>query len=191
MIKLPESFHVHHRRVSALTERVEHLQKNLPTRARLLAGVAQALRVALAASLGYYGALTLGLPQGFWAAITAISVTQTAFAEVRNSSRDQVIGALIGGVIGLGGATLGHDHYLAYLLAVMVGTVVCWLANLGAAGRVSAITTTIILLVPHTGPFWGVALMRLGEVTLGVLSALLVTLLWERVRRALLHVGRD
>ncbi len=182
----PESVRTHHRRISAVAERLLHLEKNLPPRARLMAGLAQAARVAIAASLGYFAALFLGLPQGFWAAITAISVTQTSFADVRTSARDQVIGALIGGVIGLLGALLGHGHYWAYMAAVMVGTVLCWLANLGAAGRISAVTTTIILLVPHTGPFWTVALMRLAEVTLGVLSALLVTLLWERVRVALL-----
>lgn len=185
MSEPPDPVDEHSQRISAVTERLEQLHKTLPTRGRLAAGAAQAARVAIAASLGYYVALALGLPQGFWAAITAISVTQNSFADVRHSSRDQVIGALIGGVIGLSAASLGHGYYLAYLAAVMVGTVLCWLANLGAAGRISAVTTTIILLVPHTGPFWTVALMRLSEVTLGVLSALLTTVLWEQVRRRL------
>ena len=179
----PDSVKAHHRHISAVNRRLTDLHKNLPPRVRLVAGAAQAMRVAIAASLGYYASRALGLPQGFWAAITAISVIQTSFADVRNASRDQVTGALIGGVVGLLSASLGHGHYWAYLAAVIVGTVVCWLANLGAAGRISAVTTTIILLVPHTGPFWTVALMRLGEVTLGVLSALLVAVVWEQLRR--------
>jgi uncharacterized membrane protein YjjP (DUF1212 family) len=71
---------------------------------------------------------------------------------------------------------LGHDHYLAYLLAVMAGVVFCWLANLGNAGRISGITTTtIIMLVPQNGTFRHIALLRLSEVVLGALAALLVT----------------
>jgi uncharacterized membrane protein YgaE (UPF0421/DUF939 family) len=175
----------HHRRLGALAAELERLRKTLPRRERVLVGFAQAVRVAAAASLGYFGALRLGLQPGFWAAITAISVTQSSFAEVRNSSRDQFIGAIFGGLIGIGAALLGHDHYWAYIVAVMLGTMFCWACNLSAAGRISGITTTIIMLVPHQGSFLQFALFRLGEVTLGALAALLVTLLYEALERHL------
>jgi len=173
----------HRRRLSALADEVLRLRVALPRRERLLAGLAHALRAVLAASLGYWAALGLGLEQGFWAAITAISVTQSSYAEVRHSSRDQFVGAMIGGLVGLAAATLGHEHYLAYVLAVMVGMLVCWLLNLGAAGRISGITSTIILLVPHEGAFWQFALFRLGEVTLGAVAALLVTRMFDLLER--------
>ena len=85
----------HHRRLGRLAAELERLRRTLPQRERLLVGLAQAVRVAAAASLGYFSAQLLGLQPGFWAAITAISVTQSSFAEVRNSSRDQFIGANI------------------------------------------------------------------------------------------------
>ena len=129
----------------------------------------------LAATLGYFAALALGLEQGYWAAITAISVSQSSYAEVRSSSRDQFLGAMIGGLIGMAVATLGHGNYLAYVLAVSIGMLLCSTFNLGAAGSISGITTTIIMLVPHAGAFWQFALFRLGEVTLGATAALLVT----------------
>ena len=173
----------HRRRLSALADEVLRLRVALPRRERLLAGLAHALRAVLAASLGYWAALGLGLEQGFWAAITAISVTQSSYAEVRHSSRDQFVGAMIGGLVGLAAATLGHEHYRAYVLAVMVGMLVCWLLNLGAAGRISGITSTIILLVPHEGAFWQFALFRLGEVTLGAVAALLVTRMFDLLER--------
>ena len=176
----------HHRRLGRLAAELERLRRTLPQRERLLVGLAQAVRVAAAASLGYFSAQLLGLQPGFWAAITAISVTQSSFAEVRNSSRDQFIGAKFGGLIGLGAALLGHDHYGAYVLAVMLGTLLCWIANLGAAGRISGITTTIIMLVPHQESFLQFALMRLGEVTLGALAALLVTFAYDAAIRRLL-----
>jgi uncharacterized membrane protein YgaE (UPF0421/DUF939 family) len=112
-------------------------------------------------------------------------VSQSSYAEVRNSSRDQFVGAMIGGLVGMAVATLGHGHYLAYALAVMIGMLLCSAFNLGAAGRISGITTTIIMLVPHAGAFWQFALFRLGEVTLGAASALLMTLLFNLLERRL------
>lgn len=165
----------HRRRLTALADEVLRLRVTLPRRERLLAGLAHALRAVLAASLGYWGARALGLEQGYWAAITAISVSQSSYAEVRSSSRDQFLGAIMGGLVGMAVATLGHDHYLTYVLAVVVGMVLCSIFNLGAAGRISGTTTTIIMLVPHAGAFWQFALFRLGEVTLGATAALLVT----------------
>jgi uncharacterized membrane protein YgaE (UPF0421/DUF939 family) len=56
-----------------------------------------------------------------------------------------------------------------------ISIVLCWLFNIGSAGKLSATTVTIVMLVPHQGPFWTIALTRLGEVTIGIASALLVT----------------
>lgn len=175
----------HHHRLDLLAGDLLRLRQALPPRERLIVGLTHALRAVLAASLGYFAASLLGLEQGFWAAITAISVSQSSYAEVRSSSRDQFIGALLGGLIGMGAAMLGHDHYLAYVLAVIVGMLLCSVFNLGAAGRISGITTTIIMLVPHTGAFWQFALFRLGEVTLGATAALLVTLAFDALERRL------
>jgi uncharacterized membrane protein YccC len=175
----------HHHRLELLAGDLLQLRQALPPRERLIVGLIHALRAVLAASLGYFAASLLGLEQGFWAAITAISVSQSSYTEVRNSSRDQFIGALLGGLIGMGAAMLGQDHYLAYVLAVIVGMLLCSVFNLGAAGRISGITTTIIMLVPHSGAFWQFALFRLGEVTLGAAAALLVTLVFDTLERRL------
>jgi len=175
----------HRHRLDLLKDELARLRQALPPRERLVAGLVHALRTVLAASLGYFAALELGLGEGFWAAITAISVSQSSYAEVRNSSRDQFIGAVLGGLIGMGAGMLGHDHYLAYVLAVIVGMLLCSVFNLGAAGRISGITTTIIMLVPHSGAFWQFALFRLGEVTLGAAAVLLVTLAGDTLERRL------
>ena len=180
----------HHRRLDLLTDELARLRQALPPRDRLIVGLVHALRAVLAASISYFIALELGLGQGFWAAITAIAVSQSSYAEVRNSSRDQFVGAMIGGLIGMGAAMLGHDHYLAYVLAVIVGMMLCSAFNLGAAGRISGTTTTIIMLVPHSGAFWQFALFRWGEVTLGAAAALLVTLAFDMLDRRL-FAGRS
>ena len=175
----------HHRRLTQLADEVLRLRQVLPPRDRLIVGLAHAMRAVLAASLAYFATRALGLEQGFWAAITAISVSQSSYAEVRNSSRDQFVGAMLGGLIGIAAAMLGHEHYLAYVLAVVVGMMLCSVFNLSAAGRISGVTTTIIMLVPHSGAFWQFALFRLGEVTLGAVAALLVTLAFDMLERRL------
>ncbi len=179
------ALHRHHRRLSRLISQFNRLRQTLPRRERLIVGIVQAIRVAAAASLGYFTAQAIGLQPGFWAAITAISVTQSSFADVRNSSRDQFIGAMLGGVIGLAAAVLGHEYYFAYVLALMASTLLCWACNLGAAGRISGITTTIIMLVPHQGSPLHFALLRLGEVTVGAIAALLITVVMDRLARYL------
>ena len=64
-----------------------------------------------------------------------------------------------------------------------ISIVLCWLFNIGSAGKLSATTVTIVMLVPHNGPFWTIALTRLGEVTLGIGSALLGTWMANRLEK--------
>lgn len=173
----------HRQRLATIAREVRDLRSALAGRDRLTAGFAHALRAVAAASLGCWGALALGLHQGFWAAIVAISVSQSNYTEVEHSSRDQFVGAIIGGLVGLAAGTLGHEHYYAYVVAVVVGMLICWLLHLAAAGRVSAITSTIILLAPHGNEFWQFALLRLAEVTLGAVAALVVTFAFDFVER--------
>jgi uncharacterized membrane protein YgaE (UPF0421/DUF939 family) len=174
------------RRFEQIADEVVQLRQTLSRRDRLLAGLGHALRALLAAGLGYYAAMALGLEQGFWAAITAISVTQSSYAEVRHSSRDQFIGAIIGGVVGIAIATLVHSPFPAYAIALVLSMTLCWMLDLGAAGRIAGITVTIVMLVPHQGTFLQFALFRLGEVVLGAFAALLVTRLFAPLERRLL-----
>lgn len=178
------------RRAEQVSEEVARMRRALSRRDRLLTGLAYALRALAAAALGYYGARALGLTQGFWAAITAISVTQASYAEVSHSSRDQFIGAIIGGLVGIMAAALVHDQFPAYALALLVGMTLCWMLDLGAAGRIAGVTVTIVMLVPHEGTFLQFALFRLGEVVLGATAALLVTRLSTPLERRLIGPPR-
>lgn len=175
------------RRVEQVGEEVTQLRRALSRRDRLLTGLAYALRALAAAALAYYGALSLGLAQGFWAAITAVSVTQSSYAEVSHSSRDQFVGAIIGGLVGMAAAALVHAPFPAYALALLVAMMLCWMLDLGAAGRIAGVTVSIVMLVPHEGTFLQFALFRLGEVVLGATAALLVTRLGAPLERRLLE----
>jgi uncharacterized membrane protein YccC len=157
--------------------------RHLPWTHRLMQGAWFALLALLAASAAYGLGLLLHTQQAFWAALTAIAVTQQNYLDTRSSSRDQIIGALVGSVAGFGAVLLLGEQYGAYVVGIVAAIGACWLLGVGSAARLSASTTTIIMLVPHTGSFWLIALTRVGEVALGIACALAVVAVAERVQR--------
>jgi uncharacterized membrane protein YccC len=73
-----EALTEHRRRLRLLALDLEQLRRSLPPRERLISGLLHALRTALGASVGYFAARWLGMEQGYWPAITAISVMQNS-----------------------------------------------------------------------------------------------------------------
>lgn len=163
------------RELGYIQRQLELMYQRLPWGHRLINGVSMAAQALAAGSLGYGLGLLLHTQQAFWGALTAIAVTQQTYVDTRKSSLDQVIGAAIGAAVALIGAYMAQDNYLVYAVTMAVAIVLCWCFNIGSAGKLSATTVTIVMLVPHEGAFWTIALTRLGEVTLGITSALLVT----------------
>ena len=163
------------RELGYIQRQLELMYQRLPWGHRLINGVSMAAQALAAGSLGYGLGLLLHTQQAFWGALTAIAVTQQTYVDTRKSSLDQVIGAAIGAAVALIGAYMAQDNYLVYAVTMAVAIVLCWCFNIGSAGKLSATTVTIVMLVPHEGAFWTIALTRLGEVTLGIASAQLVT----------------
>lgn len=163
------------RQLSYFNRQLDDLYQRLPWGHRLVTGLSMAAQGLAAGSLGYGVGLLLHTQQAFWGALTAIAVTQQTYRDTRKSSVDQVMGAAIGAAVALIGSYVAKDNYTAYAVTMTIAIVLCWCFNAGSAGKLSATTVTIVMLVPHAGPFWTVALTRLGEVTIGIASALLVT----------------
>jgi uncharacterized membrane protein YgaE (UPF0421/DUF939 family) len=157
--------------------------KTLPLGDRLTEGGFMAVQAVAGASLAFGIGRALHTEQAFWAAITAIAASQHSYIDTRKLSRDQFIGAMVGGICGLAGALLGHGHFAAYAATVAAAIVICWTVNVGSAARLGGITATIMLLVPGMGPAWDTALLRLGEVTIGTICALLVAWLMARIEQ--------
>lgn len=177
------------RRLLDFQEGMAAIYRRLPWTHRALQGLWQALLALLAASSAYGLGLLLHSQQAFWAPLTAIAVTQQTYLDTRASSRDQIIGAMVGGAVGLSATLLGGEQYTAYAVAIVVAITACWLLGVGSAGRLSGTTTTIVMLVPHIGSFWIIALTRIGEVALGIACALLVVLAAERVQARWVRKG--
>ena len=161
-------------RIQALREHISALQKGMPNRARLIAGVEHGIMSALAALLAYLPAEALGLKQSFWGAITAIAVVQTEYAATRMTARDQFTGAAIGGLTGVGTVLATGQNIASYSAAVVISVLACWLLNVASAARLSGVTATIIMLVPHEGSAERMMVARVSEVGWGVSVAIMV-----------------
>ena len=71
------------------------------TRTRLDAATQwQAARLVAACALAYVTAATSGLPERYWALITAVVVTQPMLSDTLGAGRDRVLGTLIGAAFG-------------------------------------------------------------------------------------------
>jgi uncharacterized membrane protein YgaE (UPF0421/DUF939 family) len=171
------------RELGRFHQQLQDVYQRIPWTHRLINGLSLAVQALAAASLGYGLGLLLHTQQAFWGAITAIAVTQQSYIDTRKSSRDQVIGAAIGATIAMIGSYLAQDNYPVYAITMAISIVLCWCFNVGSAGKLSATTVTIVMLVPHSGPFWTIALTRLGEVTIGIGSALLVTWIAHKLEK--------
>jgi uncharacterized membrane protein YccC len=92
------------------------------------------------------------------------------------ASRDRILGTLIGALLGFSFSLFGALPW-NYILAVLTAVILCGLLGLRSSSRLAGVTITIVMLVQNTGPRWGLALDRVGEVVLGIVVALAVTTL--------------
>jgi len=141
----------------------------------------QALRMTVS-SLATFGlAEALGLPQGFWAVITALIVTQSNVGGSLKAALDRFVGSLLGAVYG--GAVafmIPHADGLTRAAALVVAVApLSFMAAFSAGFRIAPITAIIVLL-SATGSTLGpldFALDRVFEVGLGCAIGLLVSVL--------------
>ncbi len=150
---------------------------------RLIAGCRQASITVLAAFIAYTPAHLIGLNQAFWGAITAIAVAQVKFADTEAIARKQFTGAAIGGLVALCLIESCGEAIWVYALAVVLAVIACWLLNVGDASQLAGITATIVLLVPHVGSPERMMASRLSEVTWGVIVAIAIVWVEDRLTR--------
>jgi uncharacterized membrane protein YccC len=150
----------------------------------------QAIKTAVAGVISLYITDLFHLPQGYWAAITALIVMQSNVGATLNASRTRLAGTAVGAVVGgLFAATFGMNM-LGFALAVSIAFFVCDLLHLADSQRLATVTVAIIILIGHTASAWIIALHRFIEVALGILVALVVSLtLWPNHARRTVRQG--
>lgn len=145
----------------------------------------QGLRTALAAALAYGLTNLMHLPGGYWAAISAIVVMQSEVGATVVASRDRFAGTALGAVIGWLTAVTWHHSIVVFGLSVLVVIMLCTTLRYQNAGRLGGVTVAIIVLAPHTGPIWQIAIERFLEVSFGIVVSLAVALTWTKVSNAM------
>ena len=176
-------------RLARLGERLKRACEGLPLSPQSVSGITHGFLSAFAALLAYLPTRAVGLQDGFWSAITAITVAQTEYRAMTSTARDQFIGAAVGGIVALACYFGVGQSLWSYALAVIISVLGSSLINVQSARRLAAVTTTIILLVPHTGSPERMMISRLSEVGWGI--AVAAGLVWMANRLGLVKRSND
>ena len=128
----------------------------------------QAAKTALAAVLALFLADLGGLPEPYWAAISAIIVMQSDLAELASAALNRLIGTALGAAVGAGVVALLGTDLPAFALAVFLSVLACAVTGHWETYRFAGVTAAIVMLVTHHGPPWLVGLHRFLEVSLGI-----------------------
>jgi uncharacterized membrane protein YccC len=150
----------------------------------------QAIKTAIAGVAALYVTRLFHLPQGYWAAISALIVMQSNVGATLSASRTRLAGTAVGAVVGGAFTALLGDNMLDFALAVAVAFFLCFLLRLPDSQRLATVTVAIIMLIAQSASAWVVALHRFTEVSIGILIALVVSLtLWPNHARRSLREG--
>jgi hypothetical protein len=137
-------------------------------------------RTLISCMLSYGAAKLATLPELYWAVITTlVVVTQPSLNQALNTGRDQIIGAVIGavvGVIGLVAILRGAPPLIVFAIALVpLAALAAWRPTL----RLACVTLVIVVLVPASGmgsPF-ARPIDRVLEILIGAGAALIVAFL--------------
>jgi uncharacterized membrane protein YccC len=155
-----------------------------------------AVKTGVAAVACLYVTALFQLPQGYWAAISAMIVLQSSVGATVNASLNRFAGTAIGAVLGGLFAKLWGGNVWAFGAAATITVWLCASLGLRDSYRLASATVAIVMLTSRAGSPWAVALHRFLDIALGILVALLITLLmWpsrarDDLRRALAETLR-
>lgn len=142
-------------------------------------GIVHPLRTTLGAVLAFLLAKLVGLPEVYWAPISAIVVMESTLGATFTFSYRRLIGTALGSVAGA--LLLSHFEMslLAYAGGIFILGLFCATLRLEkSAYRFAGVTRTVIMFVSHTNSAWIVAFHRFIEISLGIIVSLILTALW-------------
>lgn len=153
---------------------------------RHVAEMRHALRVVIAVVLAFAVVKLFGLPQGWWAVITALLVVQTSVGGSLKAALDRLWGTLAGAVYGaLVAIAIPHAGDIGLALAIALAILpLAFLAAVNAVFRVAPVTALIVMLPiygPASDPLIS-AVDRVLEIIIGNIVALAVTLVFLPTR---------
>src|SRR5271154_4846658 len=102
----------------------------MPSRAASLESAKQAVKTAIAGVISLYITNLFHLPEGYWAAISALIVMQSNVGATLNASRTRLAGTVVGAVVGGIFVAIFGMNVLGFALAVTIAFFVCDLLHL-------------------------------------------------------------
>jgi uncharacterized membrane protein YccC len=140
-----------------------------------------AARMLISATAAYTLAHAFGLPQGYWAVLTTIIVTQTSVGGSLKAAIDRLIGSVFGALVGAVAALLLPSHAPLVVGATLIAalTPLAMLTAFYPTYRVAPVTAIIVLMSTGAATFGplGYALDRVLEITLGSVVGVVVSTL--------------
>lgn len=131
--------------------------------------------ISVAASWGVGSAL--GLRETIWALITSLIVTQSSIEQTMTTARDQVIGTIIGALVGTLAITIQLATGFYWTPFALLLVPVAYMAAVRPSLRFAGVTLMIVYLLPASGnPYWPLT-ERLTAIFLGVFVSLIVSYL--------------
>jgi uncharacterized membrane protein YgaE (UPF0421/DUF939 family) len=138
------------------------------------------IRTTIAAGVSLYVARLLRLPEAYWAPLTTIVVMQSTLGAALKPSWQRFIGTALGAVAGGLVASYVGSSAIVFIVGVFALGIICALLNLDrGAYRFASITLAIVVLVSRPTAAWMVALDRFIEVSIGIITGLLISAAWR------------
>ena len=142
--------------------------------------IRQAVETGITGVTCMYVARWLQLPEWYWAVISALIVRQGNPGDTFGASWTRITGTAIGALVGGAFANLWGSEPWAFGIAVSAAVLACAALKLTASYRLSSVTVAIVMLINHSNVSpWKIALHRFVEVALGIVVAVLLTLVFD------------
>jgi len=147
----------------------------------------QSVKTAVAGVASLYAAKLCKLPEDYWASISALIVMQSNLGATVSASWTRLAGTAVGAVVGLAFMVVWGANVTAFGVAVAIAFYICSVLKLAESQRLATVTVAILMLIGRTSSPWTIALHRFLEVSIGILVAMVISLvLWpSRAREAL------
>ena len=139
-------------------------------------------RTAVTAVASLLVARLFGLPETYWAPVTTLVITQSSLGTTLAVSWQRLIGTVLGGIVGVILASYLAPNAIVFGVSVfLLGLLCAVLQTDRSAYRFGGVTLVIVILVPRMEPAWRMAIHRSAEVSIGIVVALVMTVVWPEV----------
>ncbi len=151
--------------------------------------VKHAIKTATAAVLTILLYQSFNIPEGYWAAISAVIVMQANLGGSLSASWNRLLGSAIGATVGAAWIVILGRNPWSVGAALTLTILLCSYLKFQESYRIASVTVILVMLVTGPSP-WMFGLYRFLNVVLGIIVALLVSIfIWPSRARDHLQQG--